>query len=274
MPSQPVETSSTQSALMSPSQGKPTLHPVTQTRPSASPPLSPSLCWVCLLLHSSWSLPLLPADSSPLCLGDRSSPQPPSHWALARHRSTLHTSSMESIPNADASLPIQTLQSCQPTAAKPGLQLPDCAQGFIHAFSPSLLSPLSGMRGPHSRKTFCPLRLSRAAPPTRSPLSSTRYPEFQAFPLPSLSHRGRDADFHLHLPPELHTVPGTQTLHQYQQMTDGFKEHPTGFILRQSTENIRVCKCRRGNESSEQREKNHGKFKTTFTQQRILCVTT
>ena len=134
---------------MSPSQGKPTLHPVTQVKPSASPPLSPSLCWVCLL-HSSWSLPLLPAHSSPLYLGDRSSPQPPSHWALAPHWSTLHTSSMESIPNAGASLPFQTRQSCQltpplkarPPQPSPGLQLPDCAQGFIHAFSSSLLSLL------------------------------------------------------------------------------------------------------------------------------------
>lgn len=145
VPSLPVETSSTQYALTSPSQGKPTLHPVTQTRPLTSPPLSPSLCWVCLL-HSSWSLPLLPAHSSLLCLGDRSSPQPPSHWAP----STPPPWRVSQMPVHRS--PSKPCKAASPPQPSPGLQLPDCAQGFIHAFSSSLLSllgmlsPLSGTR--------------------------------------------------------------------------------------------------------------------------------
>lgn len=64
----------------------------------------------------------------------------------------------------------------------------------------------------------------------------------------------RDAGLSLHLPPEPHTVPATQTLHQYQLTTHGLKD-PTGFIVKLSTENIRVCQCRHENESSEQKEK-------------------
>lgn len=119
------------------------------------------------------------------------------------------------------------------------------------------LSPFRnpGGWGPHSRETLCPLRLSRAAPPTPV-LTSEQHlsPRFQALPLPSLNDLGRHVGLSLHPPPEPHRVPGTQMLHQSQLMTDGFKEHPTGFILKRS-ENIMVCKCRRGNESSEQREK-------------------
>ena len=186
-------------------------------------------------------------------------PSTPPPWTASQRR--MHGAPSKVLPCCQLTQPLKP----RPPQPGPGLQLPDCAREFMPSHlliltalsARDALSPFRnpGGWGPHSRETLCPLRPSRAAPPTPM-LTSEQHPlpHFQALPLPSLNDLGRRAGLSLHPPPEPRREPGTQMLHQSQLKTDGFKEHPTGFILKPS-ENIRVCKCRRGNESSEHREK-------------------
>lgn len=113
-----------------------------------------------------------------------------------------------------------------------------------------------GWVGSLSRETLCPLRPSRTAPPTPV-LTSEQHPLPPSF---SSLNDCRHAGLSFALPLQSPRVPGTQMLHQSQLMTDGFKEHPTGFILKRS-ENIRFASAGVGMNPQEQRRKsNHRKF--------------